>query len=66
MSYESENLKQYKPQINDVVNSIITSNKDINKKFITFESLLSKRDEEIKNIYTRMKVDYSDKLVQIK
>lgn len=66
MSYDSENIKQYKPQINDVVSAIITSNKEINKKFISFENLLSKRDLEIKNIYTRMKVDYSDKLVRDK
>lgn len=66
MSYDSENLKEYKPQINSIINAIIKSDKAMMNKFKTFEELLSKRDSEMIREYSQIKVDCSDKLLRDK
>ena len=66
MSYDSENVKEYKPQINAVINAIIKSDIALNKKLTAFDTILSARDEEIKRIYGNMKVDYTEKLLRDK
>ena len=66
MSYDSENVKEYKPQINAVINAIIKSDIGLNKKLTAFDTILSARDEEIKRIYGNMKVDYAEKLLRDK
>jgi len=66
MSYSSENIKQYQPQINQVINSIIRTNKDLHQKFKTYVDILSKRDIEILKAYNRINVDCSDKLLKDK
>ena len=66
IAYDSENIKPYKTQIDMVVNSIIRANKDLQKRFNDFEKFLVKRDNEIINAYTKIHVDYSDKLLHDK
>lgn len=63
MSYDSENIKPYKEQIDMVVNAIIMSNEDLQRKFNDFRSFIVKRDYEIKEAYKRINVDYKDKLL---
>ena len=63
MSYDSENIKPYKEQIDMVVNAIIMSNEDLQRKFNDFQSFIVKRDYEIKEAYKRINVDYKDKLL---
>ena len=66
ISYDSENMAQIRPHIDLVVNSIIKADKDLLNKFKTFERLISKRDNEIKSAYSKIKVDCSDKLLHDK
>lgn len=66
ISYDSENMKKYKNQIDMVINAIIRADKDLFKKFCDFDDFLLKRDNEIKNAYTRINLDYSDKLLHDK
>lgn len=63
MSYDSENIKPYKEQIDMVVNAIIMSNEDLQRKFNDFRSFIVKRDYEIKEAYRRINVDSKDKLL---
>ncbi len=63
ISYDSENMKPYKENVRMVVNSIIRADKELLKKFNDFEGFLLKRDSEIKNAYTKINVDYEDKLL---
>ena len=63
MSYDSENIKPYKEQIDMVVNAIIMSNEDLQRKFNDFQSFIVKRDYEIKEAYKRINVDSKDKLL---
>ena len=63
MSYDSENIKPYKEQIDMVVNAIIMSNEDLQRKFNDFRSFIVKRDYEIKEAYKRINVDSKDKLL---
>lgn len=66
MSYESENMKPYKPQIDLIVNTIIHAKKDLKQKFDNFDKILSNRDNELIKAYSKLKVDYSDKLLKDK
>ena len=66
ISYESENMKPYKEKIKMVVNSIIRADKDLKKNFIDFERFLLIRDNEIKDAYTRINIDYKDNLLHDK
>lgn len=66
ISYDSENMKPYKENVRMVVNSIIRADKELLKKFNDFEGFLLKRDSEIKNAYTKIGVDYEDKLLHDK
>lgn len=63
MSYDSENIKPYKEQIDMVVNAIIRADEDLQRKFNDFQSFLVKRDYEIENAYKKINVDYKDKLL---
>jgi len=66
ISYNSENMKPYKKQIDMVVLAIIKSNKELQKKFNDFDNILKKRDSEIISSYTRINQDYEDKLLRDK
>ena len=66
MQYDSENMKCYKQQIDLVINSIITANKELKKKFDNFDNILARRDAELINAYNKIKVDYHDKLIRDK
>lgn len=66
IAYDSENIKPYKEKINMVINSIIRADKELQKKFNDFDSFLVLRDMEIKNAYTKINVDYKDKLLHDK
>lgn len=61
--YDSEHIKPYRQQIDMVVNAIIMSNEDLQRKFNDFQGFLTKRDYEIKEAYKRINVDYKDKLL---
>ena len=66
MSYDSENMKAYRPQIDLVVNAIIGTNKDLQKKFENFDKIISKRDNELIKAYSKLKLNYTDKLLHDK
>ncbi len=66
LSYESENIKPFKPQIDLIVNSIIHSNKDLKQKFDNFDKILSIRDNELLKAYSKLKINYTDKLLHDK
>ena len=42
------------------------SNTKLSQQVNDFDTILTKRDNEIKNIYKKMKLDYSDKLMKDK
>lgn len=63
ISYDSDNIKPYKNQIDMVVNALIKSDKELLKGFKYIDNLLIKRDLEIKNAYEKINVDYKDKLL---
>ena len=66
VSYDSENMKEYKPQINQIVREIIKSDNDLYEKYTKFDRVLSKRDKEIARVYSQLNLDYSDKLLRDK
>lgn len=66
LAYDSENMNELRPQIDTIVNLMIKTNPEIHKKYLTFESILNKRDNELKRAYTNIKIDYSDKLLRDK
>ena len=66
VSYDSENMKEYKPQINQIVREIIKSDNDLYEKYTKFDRVLSKRDKEIERVYSQLNLDYSDKLLRDK
>ena len=66
LSYASENMKELKPQIDLIVETILLSDKELRQKYFNFERFLSKRDNELIKAYTKIKVDYSDKLLRDK
>ena len=63
LAYESAEMAPFKPQIDMVIHAIIKSDGEMKKKFNTFESLLTKRDNEMKMAYEKINVDCSDKLL---
>jgi len=63
LSYDSAEMAPYKPQIDMVIHSIIKTDGEMKKKFNTFESLLTKRDNEMIRAYDKIHVDCSDKLM---
>lgn len=66
LQYDSENMQKFKPQIDLVINSIIQTNKNIQSKFEAYNNILIKRDEEISKAYTRININYQDKLIRDK
>ena len=66
IGYESENMRPYREKIKLVANTIIKADKDLKKTFLEFERFLLIRDEEIKKAFTRINVDYKDKLLHDK
>lgn len=63
LSYDSENMAEHKPMIDNIVKSIIVSNPELKRKVSDFEHILSKRDTELLKAYAKIKVDCSDKLL---
>ena len=66
LSYDSENMAEYRPMIDNIVKSIIVSNVELKRKVSDFEHILSKRDTELLKAYAKIKVDCSDKLLHEK
>lgn len=66
LAYDSAEIAPFKPQIDMVIHAIIKSDGEMKKKFNTFESLLTKRDNEMKMAYDKINVDCSDKLLRDK
>lgn len=66
MQYDSDNLLEYRPQINNIVTAIIKADKDMHKKFIDFERILTNRDTEIMKAYSKLNMDCEDKLLKDK
>ena len=63
LSYDSENMAEHRPMIDNIVKSIIVSNPELKRKVSDFEHILSKRDTELLKAYAKIKVDCSDKLL---
>ena len=63
LSYDSENMAEHRPMIDNIVKSIIVSNVELKRKVSDFEHILSKRDTELLKAYAKIKVDCSDKLL---
>lgn len=66
MQYDSENLKEFRPKIDLVINSIIKSNKNMKNRFDNLDNILNKRDREIIKSYTKLNIYYKDKLLRDK
>ena len=66
LSYDSENMAEHMPMIDNIVKSIIVSNPELKRKVSDFEHILSKRDTELLKAYAKIKVDCSDKLLHEK
>ncbi len=66
MSYDSKNMQEYRPYIDSIINTIIKANKNLKYKFDNFYDLLGKRDNQIIQAYTKLKIDYTDKLMRDK
>ena len=66
MQYDSENLKDYKSDIDSVVTAIIKSDKEMDRKFKAFDELLTQRDIQVAKAYSKIKVDCSNKLIRNK
>ena len=62
ISYDSENMRVYRPQINKIISEIIKSDNELYDTYTKFERMLSKRDTEIIKIYSKLNLDYSNKL----
>lgn len=66
LSYDSENISKYKPKVDNIINALLMSNTKLSQQVNDFDTILTKRDNEIKNIYKKMKLDFSDKLMKDK
>ena len=66
LSYESENIEQYKQKINNIVNALIVSNPSLSQKISDYDTILAARDEEVKKIYKKLKMNPTDKLMREK
>jgi len=66
MQYDSENLQKFKPQIDYVINTIIKSDTKIKEKFEKLDYALTKRDNELIKAYTKININYQDKLLRDK
>lgn len=66
MQYDSENLKNYRPEIDCVITAIIKSDKEMDKKFKALDELLTQRDIQVAKAYSKIKVDCEDKLIRNK
>ena len=62
ISYDSENMRVYRPQNNKIISEIIKSDNELYDTYTKFERMLSKRDKEIIKIYSKLNLDYSNKL----
>ena len=66
MSYDSTEIEKYKKKIDNVVNAMIMSNASLRQKLNDFDVVVSKRDDEIRNINKRMKQDENKNLLKEK
>lgn len=66
ISYDSENIRVYQPQINKIIRAIIKSDKGVYEKYQEFDRILTKRDNELMRVYSQLKLDFTDKLLRDK
>lgn len=66
ISYDSENMRVYQPQINKIIRAIIKSDKEVYEKYQEFDRILTKRDNELMRVYSQLKLDFTDKLLRDK
>lgn len=66
ISYDSENMRVYQPQINKIIRAIIKSDKGVYEKYQEFDRILTKRDNELMRVYSKLKLDFTDKLLRDK
>ena len=66
MSYDSTEIEKYRKKIDNVVNAMIMSNASLRQKLNDFDVVVSKRDDEIRNINKRMKQDENKNLLKEK
>lgn len=66
ISYDSENMRVYQPQINKIIRAIIKSDKGVYEKYQEFDRILTKRDNELMRVYSQLKLDFTDKLLRDK
>ena len=66
MSYDSKEIEKFKKKIDNVVNAMIMTNASLRQKLYDFDYLVSKKDEEIRNINKRMKQDENKNLLKEK
>ena len=66
ISYDSENMRVYPPQINKIIRAIIKSDKGVYEKYQEFDRILTKRDNELMRVYSQLKLDFTDKLLRDK
>lgn len=66
MSYDSREIEKYRKKIDNVVNAMIMTNASLRQKLNDFDVLVSKKDDEIRNINKRMKQDENKNLLKEK
>ena len=66
MSYDSKEIEKFKKKIDNIVNAMIMTNASLRQKLNDFDYLVSKKDEEIRNINKRMKQDENKNLLKEK
>ena len=66
ISYDSDNMRVYQPQINKIIRAIIKSDKGAYEKYQEFDRILTKRDNELMRVYSQLKLDFTDKLLRDK
>ena len=54
ISYDSENMRVYQPQINKIIRAIIKSDKGVYEKYQEFDRILTKRDNELMRVYSQL------------
>lgn len=66
LQYDSENMSKYKPYIDLITNTIISSNKKLKSQFDKFQDILEMRDIELTKAYQRSKLDVTGQLLKDK
>ncbi len=63
ISYDSENMAKLRPTVDNIVNIIISTNKEMSISYNNFITILAKRDNEMLKAYSKLKIDCKNYLL---